>query len=280
MSFVTGHWSLALFSAFLALAQAPDADLVCRSSIRDREQRATRTVQDGFAVTVWRKAESAEREHACVIEVRDASGQIVLAREGFNTSVHADSGRDVDNDGTADLILGHDSVGGSRCCWAYTVLSLKPTPRVVGAFADAWFEGDAARRTVIWSIRSFEDLGPSMSQPPSIAIARQYRDGRMVDITSEYCGAILAGTAKGLANLSDDLWQLEGSHRAASRAATGPPSFEVETTRVSATTVALQMLYCGQEADARELIRQVWPASDQEKIRMSLAAAVAEARAP
>lgn len=271
---------MALLSAFLtiALSQAPDVDLQCRSSIRDREQRMARTVQDGFAVTVWRKADPAESDHACVIEVRDASGQIVFAREGFNTRLHADSGRDVDDDGSVDLILGHDSAGGSRCCWEFAVLSLKPTPRVVGAFRDAWFESDAAKRTVIWGIRSFDDLGPSMSQPPTIAIARQYRDGRVVDITSEHCGAILTGTARGLANLSDDLWQLEGSHRAASRAATGPPSFEVETTRVSATTVALQMMYCGQEADARELIRQVWPSSEQEKMQTSLAAAVAAAR--
>lgn len=271
---------MALFSVFLAIAlgQAADVDLLCRSSVRDRDQRATRTVQDGFVVTVWRKSDSSEPERACVVEVRDAAGQLVFAREGHNTRLHADSGRDVDNDGTADLILGHDSTGGSRCCWEYTVVSLRPTPRVVGAFADAWFESDAMRRTVIWSIRSFEDLGPSMSQPPMIAIARQYRGGRIVDITSEYCGVILAGTANGLANLSDDLWQLEGSHRAASRAAIGPPSFEVETTRVSATTVALQMLYCRQEADARELIRQVWPASEQETIQASLATAVAAAR--
>lgn len=192
--------------------------------------------------------------------------------------MHPESGRDVDNDGSPDLILGHDAGGGNRCCGDYTILSLKPGLRVAGTFANAWFESDASRRTVVWSVRSFEDLGPRTAQPPMIAIARQYRDGKMVDVTSEYCGPILAGTASGLANLSDDLWQLEGSHRAASREATGPPSYEVETTRVSATTVALQMMYCGHEADAGELVRQVWPFGEQERIRVALAAAVAEAR--
>jgi hypothetical protein len=271
---------MTLFFLLLAasLAQGPDQDMQCRYSIRDREQRTTRTVQDGFTVTLWRQADPALKEDACVVEVRDGSGQIVFARRGFNTRLHPDSGRDVDNDGRPDVIVGHDSGGGNRCCWEHTILSLRPSLHVAGTFPNPTFETDVNRRTVVWTIVPFDDLGPSTAQAPTIAIAEQYRDGRFVDITSEYCGVILAGTAKGLANLSDDLWQLEGSRRAAARAETGPPSFEVETTRGSATTVALQMMYCGRDADARELIRQVWPAGEEEKTRAALQAAIAAIR--
>jgi hypothetical protein len=227
---------------------------------------------------VRRRTDPAATEDACAIEVRAPSGEIVFAREGYNTGLHDDSGRDVDNDGAPDLIIGHDSGGGNRCCWEYTILSLRPAPHVAGAFSNPSFDVDVNRRTVVWSILPFQDLGPDMSQAPTIAIAEQYRDGRFVEITSEYCAVILAGTAKGWASLSDDLWQLEGSRRAASRAETGPPSFEVETTRGSATTVALQMMYCGRDADARELIRQVWPDDEQQKIRASIEAAVSAAR--
>jgi hypothetical protein len=38
------------------------------------------------------------------------------------------------------------------------------------------------------------------------------------------------------------------------------------------------MLYCGRDGEARELIRQVWPAGEQEKIRAAIEAAVAAAR--
>jgi hypothetical protein len=117
-----------------------------------------------------------------------------------------------------------------------------------------------------------------MGPAPTIAIAGQYRDGRFVDLTPEYCPVILVGTSRGWANLSEDLWRLDGTRRATSRAETGPPSYAVETTRASATTVVLQMLYCGREADARELIRQVWPDQQQDGVRASLAAAVAAAR--
>ena len=66
----------------------------------------TRAAHDGFSVTVRRKADPALTKDACVIEVRDRTGRLVLMREGFNTRLHDDSGRDVDNDGSPDIIIG------------------------------------------------------------------------------------------------------------------------------------------------------------------------------
>lgn len=238
----------------------------------------TRTVQGGLSVTVRRKADPALTRDACIIEVRDGSGRLVAMREGFNTKLHDESGRDVDNDGSPDLIIGSDSRGTNWCCSEDTILSLKPAPHVIGTFSNPRFEVDPSRRTLVWAMLSFDDLAADMGPAPTIAIAGQYRDGRFVDLTSEYCPLILAGTSRGWTNLSEDLWQLDGTRRAASRAETGTPSFGVETTRASATTVALQMLYCGRDADARELIRQIWPDGQQEAIRASLAAAAAAAR--
>ena len=260
-----------------ALGQPPAPEMSCRYSVH-APQRMTRAVQGGLSVTVRRKADPALTTDACVIEVRDRSGRLVLMRDGFNTKLHDDSGRDVDNDGSPDLIIGSDSRSGNRCCSEYSILSLKPAPRVVGTFSHPSFAADLNRRTLVWAALSFEDLGAAMGPVPTIATVGQYRDGGFVDLTPEYCPVILAGTAPGWANLSDDLWQLDGSRRAASRAEAGPPSFGVETTRASATTVALQMLYCGRDSDARQLIRQVWPDREQEAVRASLAAAAAARR--
>ena len=260
-----------------ALGQPPAPEMSCRYSVH-APQRMTRTVQGGLSVTVRRKADPALTRDACIIEVRDGSGRLVVMREGFNTKLHDESGRDVDNDGSPDLIIGSDSRGTNWCCSEDTILSLKPAPHVIGTFSNPRFEVDPNRRTLVWAMLSFDDLAADMGPAPTIAIAGQYRDGRFVDLTSEYCPLILAGTSRGWTNLSEDLWQLDGTRRAASRAETGPPSFGVETTRASATTVALQMLYCGRDADARELIRQIWPDGQQEAIRASLAAAAAAAR--
>jgi hypothetical protein len=270
--------SLFPFVLVAALGQPPPApELSCRHSVRT-EQRSTRAVQGGYSVTVRRKADPALTKDACVIEVRDRTGRVVLSREGFNTKLHDDSGRDVDHDGSPDLVIGSDSRGTNWCCSEDTILSLKPAPHVLGSFSNPTFEADAKRRTLVWATLPFDSLGSDMGPVPTIIIVRQFRDGRFVDLTSEYCPVILAGTSRGWTNLSEDLWQIEGSRRAASRAETGPPSFAVEGTRGSATTVALQMLYCGRDAEARDLIRQVWPDNQQEAVRASLAAAAAAAR--
>ena len=268
-----------LYALTLAAAglQAPGPELFCRYSVA-AEQRATRAAQDGFSVTVRRKADPALAKDACVVEVRDRTNRIVFTREGFNSRLHAESGRDVDNDGAPDLIVGIEPHRTNLCCSEYSILSLKPAPHVVGTFSNPTFRVDSNRRPVVWAALSFDELGSDIGPVPTITIVGQYQDGRFADLTSENCSWILAGTAPGWASLSEDLWRLDGSRRAASRAEAGPPSLAVETTRASATTVVLQMLYCGRDAEARDLIRQVWPDQQQDAIRTSLTAAVASAR--
>jgi hypothetical protein len=251
--------------------------MFCRDSVA-AEQRITRAVQDGFSVSVRRKGDPALTKDACVIEVRDRSKRVVFTREGFNSRLHADSGRDIDNDGAPDLIVGVEPHRTNLCCSEYSIVSLKPAPHVVGTFSNPTFRVDQDRRMVVWAALSFDELGSDIGPVPTIAIVGQYRDGRFADLTSENCSWILAGTAPGWASLSEDLWRLDGSRRAASRAESGPPSLAVETTRASATTVVLQMLYCGKDAEARDLIRQVWPDQQQEAVRSSLTAAAAAAR--
>ena len=267
-----------LLALFAALGQPPVPELFCRYSVA-AEQRVTTTGANGFSVTVRRKPDPALTTDACVIEVRDRSQRIVFSREGFNSRLHEDSGRDVDNDGVPDLIVGVETHRTKLCCSEYSVLSLQPAPHVVGTFSSPTFRVDQNRRTIVWAALSFDELGSDFGPAPTIAIVGQYREGRFIDLTPENCSWILAGTAPGWASLSEDLWRLDGSRRAASRAEAGPPSLAIETTRASATTVVLQMLYCGKEADADELIRQVWPDRQQAAVRASLAAAVAAVRA-
>lgn len=249
----------------------------CQHAVRG-QQRQARTVQDGFTVTVFRKADRNLSADACVVEVRDPSSRVVFTGEGYNTGIHDYTGRDVDNDGTPDIIVGHDSQDTGQCCSDYTVVALGPTPHAAGEFSNVWFEADGNRRTLAWHLVPMADLAVDFGPTPMLVVVDQYREGRFVDVTSEYCPTILAGTARGMGSLSDDLWRLEGSNLTASRNETGTPSFEVETTRGSATLVAAQMMYCGRDAQARDLIARAWPDAAQDSIRSTIAAAVAAAR--
>ena len=254
----------------------------CRFSVR-ADQRKTRAVQDGFSVTVRRKADPALTRDACIIEVRDRSGRLVLMREGFNTKLHDDertrrrqrriAGPDHRiRRARHQLVLlgGHRSVveAGAAC------------RRHV--FEPLRFEADPNRRTLVWAMLSFDDLAADVGPAPTIVIAGQYREGRFVDLTSERCPVILAGTSRGL----DE--PVPGS-LAARRLTAGRRRERRQVRRRSEwrpraarrRVVALQMFYCGREADARELIRQVWPersAGSRSALRFAAAAAAARRR--
>src|SRR4030095_8564121 len=146
---------------------------------------------DGVVVTMTHNRDADAVEDACKVEVRDRTATVVFSKTGFNTRLHPDSGRDIDTDRQPDLVVGVDEGGGNRCCWQYSIVSFHPQARVLAAFDNPAFDRDVEGRTVVWTVVPFYDLGPSMSQSPTILIADQFRAGRQVAITQEYCAALL-----------------------------------------------------------------------------------------
>ena len=79
----------------------------------------------------------------------------------------------------------------------------------------------------------------------------------------------------GLGNLRGPLAILSRQAKVDSRTNAGRYE-DREDTRVAATTVVLQQIYCGQVDDASRLILEVWPASDQSRIRREIKAAISD----
>ncbi len=150
--------------AVTAVLGQPAQEVACWSDKRSVSRAITRTMDD-FTLTIG-PGPDPDVEYGCRAEVRDGTGRVVFEGEGFNTRLHPESGRDVDGDGHADLIIGVDTGGGNRCCWEYHVISLSPTPRVIARLPNPRFETDRQGRTVIWTTVAFDDLGPSMAQSP------------------------------------------------------------------------------------------------------------------
>jgi hypothetical protein len=167
------------------------------------------------------------------VTVRNKAGGTVFTAEGFGTRLHPDSGRDIDNDGKPDAIVGVDTGGGNRCCWEYTILSFSPGPHIVAKLPPVEFDftSDAAGKTLIRETEAFYDLGNSMADAPTVTIVRQFRSGRLLDVTAEYCRSILSEPAD------------------------------------NEMALVLQNLYCGEFKVASRLIREKWPASEQAVVR-------------
>jgi hypothetical protein len=215
--------------------------LSCYQS-RER-QTLTKTLWNGFVVTV--APGSDDLDSACRITLRDSRGAIVFSDEGFNTELHPGTGRDIDNDGEPDAILGIDSGGGNRCCWEYTIISFSPQPHIIATLPPTSFEftSDSNGRTLIRMTEPFYALGTSMAASPTVTVIQQFRSGKLADVTVEYCKAILSDPSE--------------SH----------------------TSNVLQHLYCGEIDEASRIIRDKWPVSEQASIRSRMKKEI-EARWP
>jgi hypothetical protein len=240
----------------------------CHQGQADRTPRKT-TIQN-LTVTIAPSPKPEDVEDACTAEVRDRGGKVVFQSQGFNTELMDTNDRDIDNDGHPDIVVGTDTGGGNRCCWGYAVISPVPRPHVVVKLPPAHFEPDDNGKTVIWTTVAFYDLGPSMAESPVVEQAQQFRKGRLEEVTSEYCAGMLANQARGYASMTDVFEQLTTARKRASQQATSAPSDEVRQTRVAATTVALQAVYCGRDDMAATMIRDVWPAGEQPAMRATI----------
>jgi len=256
---------LAIVTAFVFVppAQAPSEDVPC-------EQANSRTLANNVVVTV-RPVAGADPSQACEVSIRDRNGKAVFSDRGFKTKILAVTGRDIDNDGQPDVVVGVDSRGTGDCCWEYPVISLFPTPRVLLRLPDATFDFQTKPgKTLIWTSASFKDLGPDVS----VVTAHEFRASGFIDVTQDYCKRLLSGELVGPGNLKRALATLTRQAKQDSRTETGRLS-DLEDTRLDATTVVLQQIYCEEFDDASRLVLEAWPATQQSRIRMQIRDAVA-----
>src|SRR5688572_27034114 len=80
------------------------------------------TLTNGVVVAV-RSVGGNNPDLACEVSVRDRNGRSVFNDRGFDTAIHPATGRDIDNDGRPDVVVGVDTGGNDRCCWEYPVIS-------------------------------------------------------------------------------------------------------------------------------------------------------------
>ncbi len=252
-----------------ALVLQPAATAIgCQQGQTDRTSKQI-TIEE-LTVTIAPSPKPEDVEDGCTVAVRDRRGREVFQFTGFNTKLLDLNGRDIDNDGHPDIVIETDSGGGNRCCFEFAIISPAPRPHIAAKLQPASFESDDRRQTVIWTAVAFYDLGPDMADSPTVEVAQQFRKGRLTDITSEYCSAMLANQARGYADMHEVFDRLTSAHKRASQQSSGSPSSEVQQTRVAAVSLALQALYCGRDDVAASVVRDVWPASEQAGARATI----------
>lgn len=268
----------------MALVVAPGAaraqtarDSLCYYTDAPRTSRKF-ALPNGYRLELFRK-DSLDLEYGCSATVRNARDSVVWTAEGFGASLAAWTGRDIDNDGYADAVIGIDTGGGNKCCWGYTILRVTPKFGVVTELAfTPFFDHDAQGRTLIREFVPFYDLGMSTAESPAVLLVHQIRNGRLQDVTREHCAAILSDTARRIGSLAWDRDAATPQAMAASRRGSDT-TFDVGQTRTAVANIALQYIVCARPKEAEQLVNSTWPSAEAKAEFDSLMSAWAK-RAP
>ena len=264
----------ALAATALLLLITPDRGFSC-SHLAETNPPVTQSLANGVTITV-RSVEGSPPAQACEVSVKDRSGREIFADRGFGASINPATGRDIDNDGRPDAVVGIDTGGRKDCCWDFAVISFSPMPRVLLKLPAATFDFDTKPgSTLVWTSANFTDLNPTGGDSPIVvATAHEFQTKGFIDVTLDFCKPLLLGEIRGLGTLREPLATLTRKAKQDSRTETGRQD-DLEYTRFAAVTVILQQIYCGQFDEASRTILEVWPGKDQSRIRTQIRTAVA-----
>ena len=265
-----GTASLLLLLMLQAAAAAQDT--ACRHSRTDN-RTLTRKLTNGATITVQPLSPN-ELQQSCGISVRDRNGKTIFEDRGFSTNIDPATEHDIDNDGQPDAVVGIDTLGGTNGNWEYPVISFSPQPRVLVKLPSATFDFETKPgRTLVWILASFEGLSGYASDVSTVATAREFQQSGLVEVTQDYCKPMLAGELQFPGSLRASLATLTRQAKQDSRQDTGRLE-DREDTRLAATSVVLQQIYCEQFNDASRLILEVWPATEQSRVRKQIREAI------
>lgn len=161
-------------------------------SFAEKNEPYKKTLWDGYEISLGPARNSEETETACTAAVYNRAGKVVFRTNGFNVVFDEDlTGEDFDGDGKPDVVFRTDTGGGNHCCWAYIIISLAPKPHKLFEIpmeGRVDFEKDKDGKMVIWERVSVPGQPTSMAARPFAAKIFRDRDGKLVDVTPEFCG--------------------------------------------------------------------------------------------
>jgi hypothetical protein len=167
-------------------------DAIACYSNRESNAAEKRKLWDGYEISLGQARNAEETEFKCTAAIYNSAGHVVFRTNGFNVVFDQElTGKDFDGDGKPDVVFRTDSGGGNHCCWGYVIFSLSPKPHKlfeISMEGRVDFEKDKDGKMVIWERVSVPGGATSMAGRPFAEKVMKVREGKLVDVTPEYCG--------------------------------------------------------------------------------------------
>lgn len=214
-----------------------------------------------------KKAEAKEQgdNFRCRAVLTSSGGKNITIAEDWALSVDTISGRDLNADGTPDIILDGYS-GGTQCCYTYAFVSLGPTPQLIRELHNQFpltFErqGDGSTR-----IDAKEGVFDYFLLPHQQAVIPQLilqmEGGNLLDVSPRFAEIYDK-------QIEDARSQLIPAELEKFRKSNyGDRLFMDQVSIVRPVlTIVLNYLYSGREEKAWQALNELWPASDVERVK-------------
>jgi len=231
----------------------------------------------GFRVSIA-PAASAEHQGECRAEVLSAAGAVIFEAHGAEAAMNPISGKDVDGDGTPDVVL--ETVSGNAL--HYAVVSLAEPPglrRELSVSVPLHFEDlDADGRVEIWArdyaFRDFDGLPAAASPAPRVVF--RLKGATLVHVSqafwSEYEKEIVE--ARGLISKDtlDDFLAIPTQGDEDRKPKEIGPAEQAKITDLKGIVleIVLANLYGGRGQEAWKALDELWPATDRPRIRQMI----------
>jgi hypothetical protein len=180
-------------SAATALAQDADNRIACYSYPKTT-QSFKKKLWDGYEISLGpvRNGSGGDGDD-CTAAIYNAAGKVVFRTTGFGVIFDEKyTGKDFDGDGKPEVVLRTDEGGGAHCCWVYNVVSLLPKPHKLFDLGLEDFVLDKDGRMLIWQrIAGMSGYTSEADRPFAQQVFRVH-DGKLVDVTPEFCGKLFS----------------------------------------------------------------------------------------
>lgn len=174
------------------------------------------------------------------------------------------SGKDVNGDGTPDIVLEGFS-GGAHCCWTYYIVSLGPNPGLLFKFENeqgAEFKANASTGRIEVYVRdgAFDYFESAHAFSPFPDVYLRLDRTHLVDISGEH----LADYDQKIKRLKIEIPDKDLKVFLQAENQDEKVGWEQVSTRV--LEIVLAYLYSGRQEQAHTTLKKMWPAFDQERI--------------
>jgi hypothetical protein len=201
----------------------------------------------------------------CRATITSAKGTVMTAAKNWSLAVDKISGSDINGDGKMELVIDGYS-GGERCCFTYTIVRLGATARVIRKIESSSALAFEKQEDGSVLIRGGDSSFDYFLVPHEIAVIPQVvlkmQGDSLIDVSTQFQPEY----DKRIADARSQLTSADLDKFRQSRYSAKLFSDQIPTVR-RVLIIVLNYLYSGREEQGWKELEELWPASDQDRIK-------------